>query len=255
MKSVTKKVLSIVLIAVLGFSVLLTGCATPSAKLIEEGKLIVGSDCDYPPFISLEGTKVQGFEYELMQAIGEELGLEVVYLPPQNFDTIVASVAAGTKMDVGVSSLTITPERQKEVSFSDPYIDSNQAVVVLKTSTYTKVSDLANLRVGAQSGTTGADWVKENLPNATLITYAQTSEALAALQAGKVDAIVFDEPVAAWQVKTTYTNAKILEAIPTGEQYGIAVAKDNPGLLADINAALKTLRANGTFDRIYNKYF
>jgi ABC-type amino acid transport substrate-binding protein len=142
-----------------------TVAATPAAdlRLITPGVLTIGSDCDYPPFISMEGENPVGFEYELMQAVGAKLGLEIVYLSPQNFDTIIASVAAATKMDIGVSSFTINDERLELVDFCIPYTDSNQAVVALKTKGYTSAEDLRGLKVAAQSGTTGSDWVRENL--------------------------------------------------------------------------------------------
>jgi ABC-type amino acid transport substrate-binding protein len=138
---------------------------TPAAslKLITPGVLTVGSDCDYPPFIAMEGETPVGFEYELMQAVGTKMGLEVVYLTPQNFDSIIASVAAATKMDVGVSSFTINDARLELVDFCISYCDSNQAVVALQSKGYTSAEDLRSKKVGAQSGTTGADWVRENL--------------------------------------------------------------------------------------------
>jgi polar amino acid transport system substrate-binding protein len=142
-----------------------TVAATPAADLdlITPGVLTIGSDCDYPPFISMEGETPVGFEYELMQAVGAKMGLEIVYLSPQNFNSIIASVAAATKMDVGVSSFTINDERLELVDFCIPYCDSNQAVVALKTKGYTSAEDLRGLKVAAQSGTTGSDWVRENL--------------------------------------------------------------------------------------------
>jgi polar amino acid transport system substrate-binding protein len=85
--------------------------------------------------------------------------------------------------------------------------------------------------------------------------YNQTSEALAALRAGEVEAVFFDSPVAEAQVKTTYQDTKIIEVIPTGEQYGIAVNKDNPELLAAINASLAKLKGDGTFEELLAKHF
>ena len=193
----------------------------------------------------------------MMLAIGEVLGLEIAYLPPQNFDSILASVAAGATMDLGVSSFTITSERQELVDFCTPYFDSNQAVVALKSKGYTSAMDLNGKTVGAQSGTTGADWVNENLkdPGTLLKEYNQTSEALAAMMAGDIEAVFFDEPVAAEQVKTTYTDAEVVQSIATGEQYGIAVSKDNGALKDLINEALQKIKASGTFDDIFAKYF
>ncbi|MDR3315687.1 MAG: transporter substrate-binding domain-containing protein [Coriobacteriales bacterium] len=148
----------------------LTTSATPASKpdltaikTVTAGTLTVGSDCDYPPFIYMEGETPAGFEYEILQLVGEKLGLKIEYLAPQAFDSILASVSAGTKMDIGVSSFTINDVRLETVDFCVPYFDSNQAVVALKSKGYTSVEDLRGKKVAAQSGTTGADWVRENL--------------------------------------------------------------------------------------------
>ena len=129
--------------------------ATNEMKLVKEGVLTIGSDCDYPPFILLEGDKPVGFEYDLMEAIAADMGLQLEYLPPQNFDTLIATVASGTKMDLAVSSLTITDERKESVDFCMTYFDSNQACVIRGDSAYTTVKDLEGKVIGAQSGTTG----------------------------------------------------------------------------------------------------
>jgi polar amino acid transport system substrate-binding protein len=245
-----------ILVLVLALGTALIGCAGgDGSKPVREGALVVGSDCDYPPFISLEGEQPVGFEYELMQAIAADLGLELEYLSPQSFDTLVPSVRGGGKMDLAVSSLTINDERKKSVNFCIPYFDSNQACVTLASKTYTSANDLANMTVGAQSGTTGADWANENLPGITMKLYNQTSEGLAALQAGDIEALFFDAPIAEYQLATNYQDMKVVEVIPTAEQYGFAVSKDNPELEAQVNASLRKLIDDGTYERIFKKYF
>lgn len=224
--------------------------------LIEEGKLIVGSDCDYPPFIQLdEAGKPVGFEVDLMEAIAADLGLELVYLEPQNFDALPTVVAGGGKMDLAVSSLTITEERMEIINFCIPYYDSNQAIVTLGTATYASFRELEGKVIGAQAGTTGLDWAVENIPGATIKEFNQTSEGLAALRAGEIEALIFDEPVAIEQVSTGYTDCKVMQVIPTGEQYGFAVSKDNPALEAAVNASLRKLIDDGTYAEIFARYF
>jgi len=255
---------SAVLVASLSMSLALVGCnGGGPARTDDEmfnvtpGVLTVGSDCDYPPFVEMQGDKPVGFEPEMLQAIADEIGLELEYLPPQNFDTILASVASGTKMDIGVSSFTINDERKQLVDFSLPYFDSNQAAVALINTDYKTAMDFDGMVVGAQSGTTGADWVRENLTSSgtTLKEFNQASELMASLVAGDIQAAFFDEPAAAQYVATSYTNAHIVEVIPTGEQYGIAVSQDNPALLQAINDAMIAIKKNGTFDKIFLKYF
>ena len=234
-----------------------TGAADDGVKTVAAGLLTVGSDCDYPPFIEMDGAQPKGYEYELLEAIAAEIGVELSYLPPQNFDTILASIASNSKMDIGVSSFTINDDRLKLVDFSLPYFDSNQAAVALIDSDFANAMDFNGKTLGAQSGTTGADWVKENLTDSGTILkeYNAASEMMAALATGDIVGAFFDEPAAAEYVATTYTNAHIIESIPTGEQYGMAISKDNPGLLEAVNNAMKTIKQNGTFDTIFLKYF
>lgn len=223
--------------------------------LVEAGKLTVGSDCDYPPFISMDGEHPQGFEYELLLAVAQKMGLELSFLAPQKFDTLVPSIVSGGKMDLAVSSITITDERKEQVDFCDAYFDSNLSLSVVDGSGIQSSDDLAGATVGAQSGTTGESWVKENLEAATLIPFDDQSSAFVALQAGKVEAICIDLPVAVDMIANAYPDCVILEEIPTGEQYAFAVSKENAALREAVNKALQEVRDDGTYDELYDAYF
>ena len=229
---------------------------TPAYTLMEGGKLTVGSDLDFPPMEMLDGTTPVGFDIDLMTAIADQMGLDINYLPPQKFDTLLASVNAG-KFDVVASSLTINDERKKEVVFSDPYFDSNQAMAMKAGSTYSAPEDMSGKKIGAQSGTTGLAWAEENLKpaGATIVPFSKTSEAFAALKAGNVDAVVNDLPITADIVKQSNGALTIVQEIPTGEQYGFAVAMDNPKLATAINEALTALKDSGEYQNIYDKWF
>ena len=218
--------------------------------LVEKGKLTIGSDLAYPPMEYLNGDMPAGFGVGMMQEVCKRLGLERNFLGAQNFDTLIAQVAAGTKMDVAVSSITISDERQELVDFSDPYYDSNLAVVVMGDSGYTAKEELDGLPVGAQSGSTGEDWVRENLTGSELVPYNTPAEALAAMRTGRVEAVVYDEPVARGNVAGEYYDCKVLEVIATGEQYGIAINKDDDALREAINAALSSMEDDGTMDQL-----
>lgn len=229
--------------------------AAADYKLVEPGKLTVGSDLDFPPMEMLEGDKPTGFDVDLMTAIAKEMGLEVSYLPPQEFDALLASVNAD-KFDVVASSLTINDERKKEVVFTEPYFDSNQSIAMRAGSTYAKPEDLAGKKIGVQSGTTGQQWAEENLKpaGATIVPFSKTSEAFAALEASNVDAVVNDLPITADIVKNSEGKLTVVNEIPTGEQYGFAVALDNGTLATAINEALAKVKASGEYDRIYEKW-
>ena len=225
--------------------------STSDYKLVNAGELTIGSDLDYKPMEYLDSDeKPEGFDVAMMTEVSKRLGLKLNYLAPQNFDTLITQVAAGTKMDVAVSSITITDERKELVDFSSPYYDSNQAVVIRKDSSYTDKSQLNGETVGAQSGTSGEEWVKENYTKSKYVPYNSTSDLLAALRAGKIEAAVYDEPVAENGVANEYKDCKILSVIPTGEQYGIAINKSNTALETAINKALADMQSDGTMDKL-----
>jgi polar amino acid transport system substrate-binding protein len=229
--------------------------ATPTYKLVTPGQLTVGSDTTFPPFESMKGTTAEGFDVDMMNAIGKELGLKVV-IQTENFDTIIASVN-GHKFDAIASGMTIKPERQKLIDFSDPYFDSNQSIAVTEKSGITTETGLYGKKIGVQSGTTGQAWAAEHLQphGAKLVPFKDTTGAFNALQAGSVDAVVNDLPVTVEIIKEGPTRGfKIIDSIPTGEQYGIGIAKDNPELTKAINGALAKIKASGELQQIYNKW-
>ncbi len=274
--SKTKKFVALFMAFALAFSMLaLTGCAAeeeepettteepadegtePAAEefvLVEEGKLLVGSDTAFPPFESMNGDVAEGFDVDLMNAIGEKLGLEVVFMT-EIFDTLIPTLQAGGKFDVIASGMTIKPEREEEIDFTDPYYDSNQSLVMAAGSTYNAPEDLAGKKIGVQSGTTGEAWAQENIPDAELVPFKNATEAFSAAAAGNVDAIVNDLPVSTELLKEDDRGLEIVAQIPTGEQYGFAVSEENPALLAAMNDALAELRADGTYAEIYEKWF
>lgn len=225
-----------------------------SYKLVESGKLTVGSDLDYKPMEYLDGDKPAGFGVDMTQEICNRLGLEMSFLSPQNFDSLITQVNGGTSMDVAVSSITINDEREELVDFSTPYYDSNLAIVTLATSDIASASDLSGKPVGAQSGSTGEEWAKENLGDSSYTPYTGPTDALTALRAGKIQAVVLDAPVASDYVKGDAGTYKLVDEIATGEQYGIAINKDNPELKKAIDSALADMQADGTLDKLKNKW-
>ena len=228
--------------------------STGSYKLVESGKLTVGSDLDYKPMEYLDGDKPAGFGVDMTQEICNRLGLEMNFLSPQNFDSLITQVNGGTSMDVAVSSITINDEREELVDFSTPYYDSNLAIVTLADSDVASASDLSGKSVGAQSGSTGEEWAKENLGDSSYTPYTGPTDALTALRAGKIQAVVLDAPVASDYVKEDAGTYKLVDEIATGEQYGIAINKDNPELKKAIDSALADMQADGTLDKLKQKW-
>lgn len=259
-----KKWGALIAAGVLAASLTLFGCSsggdqgsTTSASgtdtgytLINDGRLTVAASLDFPPFENLNGDKPEGFEVDLMGLLAEELGVEVNYLPSTKFDTIVPLIKTGGKADVGVSGITINDERLESVDFTDPICDVNQSVTVLKDSGITDVAQLEGKKVGAQTGTTGYEWAAENIKDVEMVGFDEMTAIFAALQSGQIDAIAVDWPVANYYVKTAYSDCEIIKEIPTGEQYAIAVSKENPELTKALNKAIKAVRENGKYDEL-----
>ena len=236
-----------------------TSESTASYSLVESGKILVASDLANPPLDSTnEKTgEPEGFEVDLMVAIAGKMGLESQYLSAMKFDAIIPLIKQGGKADVGVSNFTITDERKQEIDFSDPYMDSNQGVVTKADSAKADEDSLnsAGTKVAVQSGTTGEAWVQENLTEATCVPLDDPIVALTGVQSGLYDAAVADLPVMSYLCTNSYTDCKVAIEIPTGEQYGIVISKDNPGLTAAINEALSALKDDGTIDDLEKKWF
>ena len=231
-----------------------SSAADGSYKLVKDGTLTVISSLDFPPFENLENGEAVGFEMDLIREIANRMGLQVD-IQNKKFDTLVPAIAAGGSADVSISGITITPEREEQVLFTDSVCDSNQAIVVMKDSGITSVSQLEGKKIAAQSGTTGSDWAKENIPGATVTDYDEATACFVAIQSGQADAVSIDLPVAQYNVKNSYQDATIIQETPTGEQLGIAVSKDNAALHTAINDVLKAMKADGSYQAIYDKWF
>jgi len=231
--------------------------ATAALNTLTPGVLLVGSCLDYKPFEYYQGGQLVGFDVEIMEAIAQKLNLTLQW-KKSNFDTIFTALAAHS-FDAVAAASTIKPDRLQVVNFSNPYYNARQAFSVntSKTPTITNTDQLTSSdTVGVQKGTTGKDWAETNLaPKGVQIkTYVNAPDAFTDLEAGNITGVINDEPSSEAEVSSR-PSLKVVEAIDTNEHYGIAVAKDRPDILAGINSALAAIIADGTYAKIYNKYF
>lgn len=235
--------------------------ATPSYQLVTPGVLTVGSDIAYPPFeYTDEKTgKYTGFDIDLMNAIGQRMGLEVKFVNTA-WDGIIPGLLA-KKYDVICSAMTITEERAKQVDFSESYFTARQVIILRADDTsINSKDDLAGKTVAVQQGTTGdfaaMKLVEEKGIKFEIKRFEGTPEALMAIQKGDADAAIIDNFVAYEAVKKNPDSYRIVEDPEfEPEYYGIAVHKDNPELLKAINKALEEIKKDGTYDKIYEKWF
>jgi len=217
---------------------------TAGVALAAPKKVVVATDATWPPMEMVDKDKrIVGFDIDFMTAVAKEGGFEVEFKNTA-WDGIFAGLEAG-KYDAIISSVTITPERQKQYDFSLPYIDAGQILVVPKTSTAVHLSDLAGKKVGAQIGTTGAFQVKKTR-GVELKTYDEVGLAFEDMAAGRIQGVVCDEPTALIYAlkKDEYRNRfKIVGKPFTKEAYGIVVKKGNKELLDLINRGITRVKA------------
>jgi len=241
-------------------ALVIAGCGgsddeTTSAGGASEGggeTLAVGSDIPYPPFEQGKAPNYEGFDIDLMEAIAENIGRTAEF-QDTSFDTIFRDLAQG-KFDAVASATTITDEREKSVDFTNPYYLSEQAILVEEGSDIDSVEALAGTKVGVQQGTTGEEYSEANAEADEVRTFPGGSDAVNALKAGTVDAVVIDIPVAENAVEAG-GGIEISAAVPTEEEYGFAVAQDETELLEELNEGLKQAIDDGTYATIYEKWF
>lgn len=232
--------------------------AAASYTLQKEGTLTIATSPDFPPFENMENGQYVGLDIEIGKAVADKLGLTPEFKTIQ-FDGILPAIAAGGQADCGISGFTIDPERAKTVDFTDSYYIDDQAIAVMKSSSITEDGvdaqlNNANITIAVQSGTSGEEYVQENYPNATCKAYGNSTDAFAAMQAGQADAVCTNKAVVDKMLADAYQDAHVVKNIATGEEYAIAVSKDNPQLTAAINQALKELKDDGTIDSLIKQY-
>jgi ABC-type amino acid transport substrate-binding protein len=246
--------------------------------------LVLGTNTPFPPFEDYDDNQnLVGFDIDLVQEMATRAGYTYAWRDFTDFDALLFAIAA-RGVDVGVGALTQNGDtgtkRNESLKFTDPYYESDQGVLrkTSDTTNYCAAADctvdelnLATLIIGAQASTTSYFWACDNLPAVAdcdteppgvgpdadnLISFPKVPQVLQALQAGTVDIVIIDKPAAdgiATQNPTTYT---VEGTIQTNELYGFAVAKADPkGLIPKLNTALADMRRDGTYVRIFDKWF
>ena len=219
-----------------------------------QGKITVASNVAYPPFEFSPKGKPKGFDIDLMNEIARRAGFEVRYENVQ-FDSILRGLDADL-FDASISAMSITTEREKQLDFSDPYFNADQALLVESDSKIKAIDDLSEATVGVQAGSTGqlkGEDLHDDGQVGEVRPYRTIAEAFSDLRAGKIDGVIYD--LSAVNKKVTENKGKIryVESIPTGEQYGIAFPKDSP-LVEPVNQALSEMKEDGTYEKLYKKW-
>lgn len=235
---------------------MLTGCIqkdqlADGTKLIDKQKFIFAASGEFKPFsyVRNEDLSMTGFDIEVGNAVGKELGLKPVQ-KRMKFKGLIEGIKTG-RADVAVASHTINPQRAKQVNFSTPYYYSGPQIFTRPDSKIKTVDDLKGKEVAVAKGSTYADTAKKYTSNIKM--YDSDITALKALSIGRHDAVITDF-VTGKSAKKEGFKIQGQQLIERSEQ-AIVVPKDNPILLKRINEALQKLRNDGTLSRISQKYF
>ncbi len=253
--------------------VLLVGCTAPVAPTTSTGAAAteapaadapaadlpvvkVGTNAEYQPFEFVdESGALVGFDIDIMNEIATRAGFTPEFVNTK-WDGIFVALASG-EFDTVISAVTITPERLETVDFSDSYFNAGQGIAVQASNeTITGPDSLVEgMSVGVQTGTTGDIWLTDNTQVA-VSRFDENPLAVQALASGDVDAVVADFPTLADILKSNpELNLKMVGEPFTEELYGIAIRKDNAELVASINAALASIKEDGTYDALLDKWF
>jgi polar amino acid transport system substrate-binding protein len=240
-----------------------TIAAQVPAAIKSKGTLNVATEAQYAPneFIAPDGHTVIGMDADLMSALAAVMGLKAPNLINSNFETIIPGLAAG-RYDIGISSFTDTKEREKTVDFVDYY--SAGISFYAKTSSnpgVTKISDLCGKTVAVEKGTVELEeatkqsktCTKEGKKAVNVLSFPGQNPVNLALASGRAELGMVDSPVAAYQIKKTGGQFKLVGASYSFAPYGIAIPKTS-GMTAPTLAALKELVANGTYTQILTKW-
>ena len=272
-----KKILALALCAMMVLSLAACGSSTTSTSTATEsaaadtesasteetagGKLLMGTSADYPPFefIYLDDNGDQqyaGYDVGMSKIVAEDMGLELEVVN-MGFDNLMASLQKG-EVDMVVAAIEETEERAQVADFSDPYYTDLPAMILVKKENADKYSSLADFdgkTVGAQSGTTKADIVTNDMAGATPMLLQTVTDLVNNLVYDKCDAIVLDGAVATEYAETN-EDLVILESVPLGEAlpFRVCVAKGDPkGLLPSINATIAKILDDGTMDTVISE--
>lgn len=260
-----KRISKYILIALLMLGlIVLAGCGgskpsatTPTADKPAEKKVLkVGSEISYAPFEFKDekANKDSGFDLELVTEVGKAAGYDEVKIENVAWDGLIPALNTG-KIDVVISAMTITEERQKGALFSDKYFQATQYIAVKEGSPIKSAADLKGKKVAVQTNTTG-QYTAEKLGVKDIKKFDTTPDAFNALKIGAADAVIADSPVVLWFIKQN-PDAKVvyIQGDFEKEYYGMAMKLGNDEVAKKINAGLKNVIESGKYNDIYKKYF
>ncbi|WP_017754414.1 basic amino acid ABC transporter substrate-binding protein [Calidifontibacillus oryziterrae] len=270
MKSKTIK--SFLLFLALTFVMIAAACGQSQTSTTEEApanepaeqepaakkKLLVGTDAAYPPFENIEAGEIVGFDVDLITAVMEQAGYEFE-IQHTGWEPLFQMVTNGS-VDVGISAITITEDRQKTYDFSTPYFEASQMILVPEGSDVKNYQDLKDKVIGVQNGTTGDFKAQELLgeKSTDIKKYETTPLAIMAMINGESEAVIADNVVVQEYVANN-PDAKVVAIEDPdsfeSEYYGLMFKKGNDSLREELSTAVQTVIDNGKYAEIYKQWF
>jgi arginine transport system substrate-binding protein len=249
-----KKILSLLLFSIAVF--------INSTSLAETKTITFATEATYPPYEYVDNSgKIQGFDIDIAKALCAEMKVQCTFIN-QPWDSLIPSLKLG-KFDAIVSAMQITEARKKVVDFTDPYYTPTASFVAKNTSDISITPEgIKGKIIGVQGGTTMEQYLQGTYGNSiTIKSYASIQDAFLDLTSGRVNAVFGDTPIILdWLKKHGENQFKTVGQSVSDTHYfgigdGIAIRKDNSDLLNALNKALSEIKANGTYDKIIQRYF
>jgi polar amino acid transport system substrate-binding protein len=233
------------------------GAEKPKVSLVNDGQITTCTHLPYKPFQFEQGGKIVGFDVDMVDLIAKELGVK-----QQIVDTPFEGIQSGEdlnarKCDIAAAAMTITDERAEKITFSAPYFDANQAMIVKKDSGLEDLDALKGKTLGVQSGTTGKIYAEKNAKSkgVELKDYEDVALLLSAVKSGQIPAAINDIPVLLDFVKDN-PELEVTAQFETGEQYGFGMKKGTSDeLKAVTDKVIEKAKSDGTYDKVYEKWF
>ena len=250
-KSILSLSRRVALVAAAGLLAVGAAQARPIEVIRKSGTIVIASEGKFAPFNFVEGGQLAGFEIDVANAVAAKMGLKVEW-KTMGFDGLLVGLAQD-RWDLVIASHGVTEERARAVTFANPHYCTG-GVIVSKDGAIRTARDLTGKVVGVQTGTTYYDNAKK-LPVKDVKNFPQDNSARASLETGHVDAWVTDKFVAKASLAATPGTALKMGDFLFVEKDAAAVSHGNTGLVTEVNKALATIMADGTYAAISKKYF
>lgn len=243
MKFLKPLITSVFALSIAGFA-LATQAASDTIRVV--------TDPTFPPMEFEENGQKTGFDIDIMNALARAMGKKVEWTAI-DFKGLIPAIISG-RADAADSAIYITKERAQVVDFTDPYYVGGLVVLTKDNSPIRTLKDLGGKRVTVQVGTKSVNYMHEHYPKVNLVEVEKNQEMFNLVNIGRSDAAVTGKPAAKLFAQKN-PGFRVLDEQVTNEEYGIAVSKNEPELTKGLNEALKTIKANGTYQKIVDKWF